>query len=127
MAPWIFPKRQWKSNLRWYPGGVTSGLIEDAAEPTPYPGSHLTSFVYSPATLALTVGVAMSPAVPVILPAGARVVVFWITPNLPAGLVFQNGTGTISGTPTTPQAPTAYQVRADAAMSYFTTITIGVT
>lgn len=126
-----YPDRQWASTSRAFPGRAGFGSLEEAVTQTPYPGSLLGSgtspgFLYVPSALVLTVGVPMTPLQPTILPKGARVVIFRMSENPPPGLVFDNATGTISGTPTAAQALTNYVMRADAATSYFTPLAITV-
>lgn len=121
--PRIFPGRQWKSNLSAFSGEVAYGSFEDAVEQIPYPGSHLTAFSFPNQTL--SVGAPMS-AAPVIQPAGARVTLFILTPNLPAGLTFNSSTGVISGTPTAPFGTAQFRMQVNAATSYFTTFTLSV-
>lgn len=119
------PARQWKSNSALY-HGVASRVPDLQAPIIPRPGPRCQGISYSPSSLGLSVGVPMSAAVPIIAGASPR---YWCTtPGLPAGLTMNNGTGAISGTPTTPQGATMYTVRAihsdDVAT---TTVTITIT
>lgn len=120
-----FPRRQWKSQLGAYPGGVVGGDIADAAIGIPLPGPLLTTFSYGTGTLALSVGVPMSLS-PTVDPAGG-VRKFGIFPGVPAGLTFNDSTGVLSGTPTTPAAATLFTFSGEAAYTYTTTRTISVT
>ena len=68
------------------------------------------SIVYSPSTLSLTKDSAMTTVTPT--SSGGTVVSWSISPSLPAGLVFDNTTGAISGTPTVVSSSTSYTVTA---------------
>ena len=68
------------------------------------------SIVYSPSTLSLTKDSTMTTVTPT--SSGGTVVSWSISPSLPAGLVFDNTTGAISGTPTVVSSSTSYTVTA---------------
>jgi hypothetical protein len=120
-----FPGRVWKSKLSAYAGAVAAGTIDEAVPGIPLPGPILTAFSYGTGTLALSVGVPMSLS-PTVEPAGA-VRKFGIFPGVPAGLIFNDTTGVLSGTPTTPAGATLYTFTGEAAYTYSTTRTITVT
>jgi hypothetical protein len=110
-----------------FPGNVGCGSIENAQMAIPYPGSHLTQFTYPSSSLALSVGVPMTPISPTILPAGAIVTLFEMTPRPPPGLTLNNGTGVLSGTPTQAQGATVYRMQVNAATAYYFNLTISIT
>ncbi|MBU38769.1 MAG: hypothetical protein CMA59_04530 [Euryarchaeota archaeon] len=56
-------------------------------------------FFYPNDKIVLTVGVEMEPLEPLIAPSSGGIMLFSVLPNLPAGLVLDNSTGVISGTP----------------------------
>ena len=77
------------------------------------------SFTVTPATLAAsqaqgsvsgTVGIALTPVIPVTASGGTTPYSYVLTGVLPAGLSFSASTGALSGTPTGGQAATAYTV-----------------
>jgi len=83
------------------------------------------SIVYSPSTLSLTKDSTMTTVTPT--SSGGTVVSWLISPSLPAGLVFNNTTGAISGTPTVVSTSTSYTVTAsNTGGSATTTITVEV-
>ncbi len=80
---------------------------------------------YTPASNIYTTGVAISTWTPT--NTGGAVVSYSISPGLPAGLVFNTGTGAITGTPTATSTITSYTVTAtNAGGSGNTTINITV-
>ena len=83
------------------------------------------SITYSPSSLTLAKGVAMTTVTP--SASGGPVSSWSISPTLPSGLTFDTSTGAISGTPTAVSSSTAYTVTAtNAGGSGTATVTIAV-
>ena len=83
------------------------------------------SITYSPSSLTLAKGVAMTTVTPTT--SGGPVSSWSISPSLPSGLAFDTSTGAISGTPTAVSSSTAYTVTAtNAGGSGTATVTIQV-
>ena len=91
------PGRQWRSRLSALGGAHMAGPLDLNAPVIPYPGPPA-SWSYGVDTLSLNVGVPMTPLTVTVL-AGVPYGWFAHTP-LPAGLVVNGETGTLSGTPT---------------------------
>ena len=68
------------------------------------------AITYNPSSLSLAEGVTMSSVTPT--SSGGDVVSWTISPTLPAGLLIDSATGTISGTPTSTSPSTIYTVTA---------------
>ena len=83
--------------------GKTSASLQITVNPAP------SSLVYPQATIVGIVGQAITPDIPTV---SGTVGSYGITPTLPAGLSLDATTGTISGTPTSAIAQTAYTATA---------------
>ena len=82
----------------------------DTATVTIVVNDELPVIVYSPSSLTLTKGTAMTTNTPTV--SGGAIVSWSISPTLPTGLAFDTSTGAISGTPTVLSVSTAYTVTA---------------
>jgi len=87
-------------------GGSTSATLVITVNDQPPTGLS-----YSPNTLSLDIGIAMTPDSPH-LTGGGAVTSYSISPAAPAGLLLNTKTGILSGTPTTAQTQTAYTIKA---------------
>ncbi len=86
----------------------------------------LGGIAYTSPMLSLPVNIAMTPDIIILAPGGV-IDSFSVTPALPAGLTINKITGTISGTPTVPQAAATYTVTArNVAGTTITTLSIAV-
>ena len=82
----------------------------DTAAVTIVVNDELPVIAYSPSSLTLTKGTAMTTVTPTA--SGGAIVSWSISPTLPTGLAFDTSTGAISGTPTVLSVSTAYTVTA---------------
>ena len=82
----------------------------DTAAVTIVVNDELPVIVYSPSSLTLTKGTAMTTNTPTV--SGGAITSWSISPTLPTGLAFDTSTGAISGTPTVLSVSAAYTVTA---------------
>ncbi|MEJ6665475.1 MAG: putative Ig domain-containing protein, partial [Euryarchaeota archaeon] len=82
----------------------------DTAAVTIVVNDELPVIIYSPSSLTLTKGTAMTTNTPTV--SGGAIVSWSISPTLPTGLAFDTSTGAISGTPTVLSVSAAYTVTA---------------
>lgn len=110
---WRFPGRQWFSRLSAMGGAHLAPPVDLDVATIPSQGDPA-QWSYSSSSLALNVGVPMTPLVPTIT-SGAPY--RWevrntgdYPVNLPGGLSIDPLSGTISGTPTTVGGPTTFRI-----------------
>lgn len=90
--------------------GLNPGAMDSVPPVIPKPGPRCEGVVYTPSAFVLPIGVPMTPAVPAITGAAPRI--WYRKTPLPAGLLLDNSTGTLSGTPTVLQPVTPYTILA---------------
>ena len=100
------------ANLFTVTASDTAGNVSEASAAVSITLNTTTapSISITPATVTATAGTAITPIT--ITSSGGAVASYGIDPNLPAGLLFDANTGTISGTPTAVSASTNYTITA---------------